>query len=118
MNLEFKRIGKKGEDDEYVLFYANEECNLCDYLVHDDTFNADGELSNKLRHMFRFNRNVVAKKGEYVALYVKRAGSYSKGAIGTSVCHLFYWGLGVSVFNNAEDHLYLLKIAECSKSFV
>ena len=118
MNLEFQRLGKKGEDDEYILFHANEDCNLRDYLVHDDTFNADGEISNKLRHMYRFNRTVIAKKGEYVALYVKQKGVYTKGTIGSSICHLFYWGLDVSVFNNAGDHLYLLRIAETSKSFV
>ena len=119
MNLSFVEIAKKGKDDEYILFYAQEDCNLKNYLLHDDTFNADGELSNKLRHMYRFNRNVVAKKGEYVAVYVKKEGNYVKGTYNkTSVCHIFYWGLDVSVFNEEGDHLYLLRIAETSKSII
>lgn len=118
MNLEFKAIGKKGEDDEFILFYAKETCNLKNYLIHDDTFDADGELSNKLRHMYRFNRSITVKKGEYVALYVKRTGDYKVNSYLKSYCHIFYWGLDVSVFNNVGDHLYLLKIEDSSKSFV
>lgn len=72
MNLTFKEIEYRGTDDEYILFYAQDDCNLRDYLVHDNTFDADGELSNKLRHMYRFNRTVVAKKGEYVASILRR----------------------------------------------
>lgn len=115
MNLNYVRIGKKGENDEYILFYASNDCNLKDYLVHDNTFDSDGDLSNKLRHMYRFNRNVTIKAGEYVALYTRKKGEYKVGNLGDAVCHLFYWGLDVSVFNAAGDHLYLLKIAETKR---
>lgn len=118
MNLVFKAIGRKGTDDEFILFYANEDCNLRNYLLHDDTFDADGELSNKLRHMYRFPKLILAKKGEYVAVYVKKKGSYKVSPYEGSRCHIFYWGLDVSVFNEDGDHLYLLRIAETSKSFV
>lgn len=115
MNLNFLKIVKKGEEDEYILFKASAYCNLKNYLVHDNTFDADGELSNKLRHMYRFNRNVSVNADEYVALYVKKKGTYTKGKYGEAVCHIFYWGLDVSVFNSDGDHLYLLKIAETKR---
>lgn len=109
----FKEIANRGKDDEFILFYAQDDCNLRDYLVHDDTFNADGELSNKLRHMYRFNRNIIAKKGEYVVLYVKKEGNYSPGTYKkTFACHIFYWGVDHEIFNAEGDRLYLLRIAE------
>lgn len=121
MDLKYLRIGNKGTEDEYILFQAVKDCILKDYLIHDDTFDADGEISNKLRHMYRFNRSVKVKAGEYVALYVKKEGDYCVGTIGKikpTPCHIFYWGLDVDVFNDNGDHLYLLKIDETSKSFV
>ena len=115
MNLNYVKIGKKGEDEEYILFKASNDCYLKNYLVHDNTFDADGDLSNKLRHMYRFNRNLTIKAGEYVALYVKKKGEYKIGTYDNAVCHLFYWGLDVSVFNADGDHLYLLKIDETKR---
>ena len=122
MNLKFKGIHNKGTDNEFLLFYAEGNCNLRDYLLHDDTFNSDGELSNKLRHMYRFQRSVVVKKDEYVALYVKQEGAYKLGTVkinnATFPCHIFYWGLTNNIFNDNGDHLYLLRIAETSTALV
>lgn len=113
MDLKFIQIGNKGKDDEFILFQAINDCNLRDYLVHDNTFDADGELSNKLRHMYRFNRSVVAKKNEYVAIKVKQSGKYVMGTYSkTSPCHIFYWGVDHDIFNKDGDKLYLLRIAE------
>lgn len=121
MNLVFKKIENKGTEEEYLLFRAEKDCNLSNYLLHDDTFNADGELSNKLRHMYRFPRSVKVAKDEYVKLYIKKKGKYRLGEYGflkQSPCHIFYWGLDTSVFNEDGDHLYLLRIAETSTSLV
>ncbi len=43
MDLKFIQIGNKGRDDEFILFQAINDCNLRDYLVHDNTFGDDGE---------------------------------------------------------------------------
>lgn len=120
MNLKFLKIGNKGEDKEYILFQAVEDCNLHNYLIHDDTFDSDGELSNKLRHMYRFP-SVSVKKGEFVALHVKQSGKYSKGTYKTALfkteypCHILYWGANTNIFNQDGDHLYLLAIAQTNR---
>lgn len=118
MNLKFVRIGNKGEEKEFILFHAVDDCNLHNYLIHDDTFDSDGELSNKLRHMYRFP-SVSVKKGEYVALYVKESGQYSKGTYKKEhPCHILYWGASTNIFNQDGDNLYLLAIAQTNRIII
>lgn len=114
MNLKFQKIGNKGKEDEYILFYAEDNCSLHNYLIHDDTFDSDGEISNILRHMYRFPC-ISVKPGEYVALYTKKIGHYVSGTYGTNPCHILYWGTNTSVFNQDGDNLYLLLIGETTK---
>lgn len=119
MDLNYVRIDKRGTGDEYILFKASEDCQLHDFLIHDDTFDSEGDLSNKLRHMYRFPRLNV-KKGEYVALYVKTSGKYFLGKYKSALkiehpCHILHWGANANIFNQDGDHLYLLKIAETDR---
>lgn len=115
MNLKFKKIGNKGKDNEYILFYAEGDVSLHNYLIHDDTFDSDGDISNKLRHMYRFPR-ISVKVGQYVALYTKKTGRYVLGNCGTTPCHIFYWGTNTSIFNQDGDTLYLLLISQTAKA--
>lgn len=118
MNLKFKKIGNKGKDDEYILFYAEMNVSLHNYLIHDDTFDSDGEISNKLRHMYRFPR-IEVKAGQYVALYTQKTGLYNLGSYTSGSikydCHIFYWGTNTSIFNQDGDNLYLLLISQTAK---
>ena len=34
MNLKFQKIGEKGKEDEYILFYAEGDCLLHNYRKH------------------------------------------------------------------------------------
>lgn len=121
MNLKFRKIGKKGQKDEYILFYAEDDCFLHDYLIHDNTFDADGDISNKLRHMFRFP-HLSVKKGQYVALYTQKGGQYNLGSCTHNSkrydCHMFYWGANTNVFNQEGDNLYLLLISQTTKVII
>ena len=114
MNLKFQKIGEKGKEDEYILFYAEGDCLLHNYLIHDDTFDSDGDMSNKLRHMYRFPL-ISVKSGQYVALYTKKTGSYNLGTYGPAPCHILYWGTNTSIFNQDGDNLYLLLISQTAK---
>lgn len=114
MDLKFVKIDKKETDDEYIMFKATEDCQLHDYLIHDDTFDSEGELSNKLRHMYRFPKLLV-KKGEYVVLFVKKQGKYKKATQGANQFHFLYWGTNTNIFNQDGDKLYLLLIAQTNR---
>lgn len=115
MDLKFKKIDNKGKDNEYILMQAMDGCNVHDYLIHDDTFDQDGELSNKLRHMYRFPCQEV-NKGDYIALFVKKSGKYKLGTTTNNYpCHYFYWGANTDIFNEDGDNLYLLKIGQTVK---
>lgn len=121
MNLKFQKIGEKGKEDEYILFYAEDDCFLHNYLIHDDTFDADGDISNKLRHMYRFPY-ISIKKGQFVALYTQKEGQYNLGSYTHNYikydCHIFYWGTNTSVFNQEGDNLYLLLISQTTKVII
>ena len=78
MNLKFQKIGEKGKEDEYILFYAEDDCFLHNYLIHDDTFDADGDIFNKLRHMYRVP-HLSVKKGQSVALSTQKPASSPLG---------------------------------------
>jgi len=114
MNLKIVNIGNKGKEDEYILFYAEGGCQLHNYLIHDDTFDKEGELSNILRHMYRFPRKSL-KKGEYAALYTKKKGLPEQGTYNKIPCYIMYWGTNSDIFNDAGDNIYLLLINETQK---
>ncbi|MBP1205236.1 hypothetical protein JOD97_003278 [Duganella sp. 1411] len=103
-----KNSGNK--DSEYVFFQVTENCDLGHFIIADNTFDLQGLLSNKLRHVYAFPRHVV-KKGEYVMLHTHegRNDIIPASALSGTV-HNFYWNLKEHVWNKTGDSAHFLDI--------
>lgn len=54
MNLEIRTVTDNATDKERVVLYALADCNLNDYLLFDSTYDEEGNISNKHRHISPF----------------------------------------------------------------
>lgn len=107
MDLKLIRIADACTDDERVVIKAMTKCNLNDYIIFDTTFDENGIVSNKHRHIFIFP-DMIVEKGDYVWLYTKQ-GSYGthKNTSGTTT-HKLYWCIDGHIWNDSGDRVYLL----------
>lgn len=80
MKLSIVGIKDNGTEDERVLIKVEEDCNLNKYILFAETFDENGNPSNKVPHMCRFD-SIEVKKGEYVSLYTKGRKGYSKSTM-------------------------------------
>lgn len=106
-NLTIKNTGDK--ETEHFHFTATEDCNLGHYMVADNTFDAMGEPSNKLRHMFAFPSYAV-KKGDMIVLWSK-VGRINVGkTTAGNPQHNFFWNLNEHVWNVTGDTAHLIDV--------
>jgi len=120
MELQIIEIRDASEKDERIFMKVTEKCNLSSYLIYDETFDAEGNPSNLLPHMYRFP-NVEVEKGDRVSLRTQHKNKKNyKGTLNdnTTPCHFIYWGLDTNIFNNDGDTVHLIKIAEEQKKTV
>lgn len=120
MELQIIEIREASTEDERIFMKATEKCNLSNYLIYDETFDAEGNPSNLLPHMYRFP-NIEVEKGDRVSLRTQHKNrKYSKGTLGDNKtpCHYLYWGLDTNIFNNDGDTVHLIKIANEQKKNV
>lgn len=107
MNLEIERVADNATAEERVVLYVLEDCNLKMYLLFDSTYDENGNISNKHRHMFVFPDQQV-KKGDYVLLYTKTGKDHTHvNKVGSTTYNL-YWGLLNYVWNNEGDTVHLI----------
>ena len=74
MNLEIRNVADNATDEERVVLYVLADCNLNDYLLFDSTYDEEGKISNKHRHLFVFPDQQV-KKGDYIRIYTKEGNN-------------------------------------------
>ena len=113
MELQIISIRDASTENERILMKAAAKSNLSNYLIYDETFDAEGNPSNLLPHMYRLP-NIVVEEGDYVSLRTQHKNrKYSKGTLGDNKtpCHYLYWGLDTNIFNNDGDTVHLIKIA-------
>jgi hypothetical protein len=105
MKLEILSIKGHGDaKEEYVMLYANEAVDLGDYAIVDTTFNKKGNVSNVMRHYYRFPKGHTIKKGEYVSLWTcKGEDQTGQKTNGGKPLHRFYWGSSAAIWN--DDNL-------------
>lgn len=107
MNLEIRKVADNATDEERVVLYALADCNLNDYLLFDSTYDEEGNISNKHRHMFVFpDQNV--KKGDFVWIYSKDGNAYKRGNNSNTTTYILFWGLNCHVWNNDGDTVHLI----------
>jgi len=99
--LEITNVENEGRE-ERVTFTAQAETNLRNYLIYDTTFTAEGEQSNKGRHVFRFPDYEVEACQE-ITLIIKTGIKIKRPAT-------FYWHRSSPVINDTGDHLVLIEI--------
>lgn len=107
MDVKISGILNRGTDDERLVLKVLRNCNMNEYVVFDTTFDENGVVSNKHRHLYVFPQKDV-KANDTVVLYTKR-GNYSTiyNDNGTT-SHFFYWNLDIHVWNNEGDIVYLV----------
>ncbi len=112
MKLRIDKIIDNGKDNERVLIEVLDDCNLNNYILYDETFDEDGNPSNKVPHMYRFEKCIV-KKGEFVSLYTKGDKGYALGTMKTpkdAPLHRIKRELELNIFNKAGDVAHLVEI--------
>lgn len=94
------------------------------YMIFDQTYDSDGDVSNKIRHCYIFPERI---KGEYddaptlhrwedgdiIELHT-RNGRNRVVANGNNKIYKYFWKLGNSVWNADGDEVTLLKIGDIS----
>jgi len=108
MGLKIKNIVDKGKlKTEAVLLYATSPVELGHYAIIDQTFDAEGNISNVYPHFYRFPAMTV-KKGEAVVLWTKKGDYEVKKTPEGRTVHHFYWGSKAAIWNNTEKDVAVL----------
>jgi hypothetical protein len=102
---------------ERVELSVTEDCVLSDYMISDSTYTGPGVMSNRLRHLYWWGKDVTAKKGDLIFLYTgvgKDAVSIYHGV----TCRTFYWNLKHQIWNNTGDMAVLFELADWDSKIV
>jgi hypothetical protein len=102
--------------NEMLVIDVIEDTDMGQYLVMDSTYNPDGTVSNKFRHIYWFPPKKV-KKGDVVVLYTK-PGNYSMTKKGNNNIHYFHWNVENCVWNNDGDNAVVIHYDEVNKKSV
>lgn len=107
MNLEIRNVADNATDEERVVLYVLADCNLNDYLLFDSTYDEEGKISNKHRHLFVFPDQQV-KKGDYIRIYTKEGNNHTHKNNSNTTTYNLYWGLNCHIWNNDGDTVHLI----------
>lgn len=116
MDIEILKVYNPGEDNEYIRLRVNENCNLNKFLIYDTTFDQEGNVSNKLPHVFRFpNIQVSSADTPLIRLYTKRNYQTQKWVAPDKINNLILsWRLNETIWNKDGDKATLVEI--CNES--
>lgn len=113
-------LGRDSLTTERVVLRADADCDTGEYVLIDNTYAADGDLSNKERHPYVFPPRRV-REGEIVRVYTRRRResdadttpevTNADGTTKTPLNHNFFWGLRQKVWNHDQDSALLLRVA-------
>ena len=107
MDLKLIKIRDVKTDNERVVLKALAKCNLNEYVLFDSSYDENGIISNKHRHLFLFP-NLVIEAGDFVWLYTKSGTYGTHSNVSNTITHKLYWGIKNHVWNNEGDKAYLL----------
>lgn len=107
MDLKLVKIADCKTDNERLIIRAVRACNLNEYIVFDTTFDEDGIVSNKHRHVF-IMPNVSVNEGDFIWLYTRQGTYHTHNNKSNTITHNIYWGLNINVWNNDGDKAYLI----------
>ena len=107
MDLKLIRIADRGNDNERLIMRAVRKCNLNKYIVLDTTYDEDGTVSNKHRHVY-IMPDIIVEEGDFIWLYTCDGKYHTHNNSSKTITHNIYWGLDVHVWNNDGDKAYLI----------
>lgn len=105
--IDIINIVRTSYDDERVIIKVYESCNLNEFLLFDTTYDENGIISNKERHLMVFPLLNV-EPGQFVWVYTKNGIQGQHNNTSGTITHKLYWGLGHSIWNNKGDKAYLV----------
>lgn len=112
-----QKVGENTNGKERILFYATAGTNLNDYAVYDTTYDEKENVSNKMRHFYRFPEDEIMEEDGYVCLFVD--DSNTQATVDGQRIKTFHMGLhNMTIFNDSIDKVYLIKIDETQKKSV
>lgn len=100
--------------EEYVRLRARLDVNLREYAIVDKTYDKDGNVSNKFRHIYRFP-DVTVKMGEFIRLHSGKGRYHRQDNSNNTVTHHFYWNADENIWNDGGDEVTLIKYEVISK---
>lgn len=110
--LKILKVHNHGDSkEEHVLIEVIDDCDLSDYALIDSTFDDDGNVSNKNRHVFWFPSCDVSA-GDFVSLRTGKGKDRTYTNDNDKVVHRFHWGLDTSVWNDDGDAATLIQISD------
>ena len=107
MDLQLIKIADRGNDNERLIMKAIRKCNLNEYIVLDTTYDENGIVSNKHRHVF-IMPNINVNEGDFIWLYTCEGKYHTHSNNSKTITHNLYWGLDIHVWNNDGDKAYLI----------
>lgn len=109
MDLKIREVLDRKTDNERLVLDVIKDCRLGRYVVLDTTYDNEGNVSNKNRHVYLFPTQAL-KKGDLVVLYSKKGENSTIENKNGSISYFYYWGLDSTVWNNEGDEALLLHI--------
>ncbi|MBY4951223.1 hypothetical protein [Pantoea sp. DY-17] len=119
MKLKILNVKDKGNPalERVRLVATEDDVDLRDFIIMDNTFDLDDRKSNKYRHCYDFEpHKIKLKRKDRVVLHTcsgKNKTISNKNDEDISVYHI-YWGLGHSVWNKEGDTAHLIEVWERS----
>ena len=96
---------------ERLLIRVRDDTDVGEYLLADTTYQGEGQVSSKLRHVFWLPDREVSR-GDLVVVYTKEGADKSRENESGNRTHFLYWGLDRTVWNKSGDAATLFHIDE------
>lgn len=109
--FQFFKIVREPKENEHIVFRVLEDCNLSRFILMDNSYDEDGNVSNVHRHSFVLP-NMNVGKGDFLRVYSHKGETKSFINKSQTITHEIYWGFEeeVSIWNNDVDKAYIYKI--------
>lgn len=112
MKLEIVSVKGAGKlQEERLVLRAIADTDIGQYLVADTTYQGEGQVSNRLRHIFWLPDKEVSAR-DLVVLYTKTGKDKSRQNDSGNRTHFIYWDLGRTIWNSEEDAATLFHISD------
>lgn len=112
MHLQVLKVRDAGDlDNERIILKAIKACEISWYILFDNTYDEEGNLSNLWRHMYIFPKKQL-KAGDFIWLYTKAGKDSSRGNNSNTTTYLLFWGLDETIWNKGNDKAYLIKYVD------